>query len=77
MKKSMMSKKGSCISFLNGGVKDDATLELMRISLKKEGDRRERLEKLLSKYEFIRSEERNHIKTIKANIIVSYLWFSN
>lgn len=71
MKKSMMSKKGSAISFLNGGVKDDATLELMRISLKKEGDRRERLEKLLSKYEFIRSEERNHIKTIKANIIVS------
>ena len=35
MKKSMTSKKGSGISFLNGGVKDDATLELMRISLKK------------------------------------------
>jgi hypothetical protein len=31
----MMSKKGSCLSFLTGNVKDDATLELMRISLKK------------------------------------------
>ena len=43
MKKSMMSKKGSCLSFLTGSVKDDATLELMRISLKKEGDRKDRL----------------------------------
>jgi hypothetical protein len=43
MKKSTMSKKGSCFSFLTGTAKDDASLELMRISLKKEGDRRERL----------------------------------
>ncbi len=42
----------------------------MRISLKKEGDRKERLEKLLSKYESIRTEERAHIKAIKAGIIV-------
>jgi hypothetical protein len=70
MKKSMMSKKGSCLSFLTGNVKDDATLELMRISLKKEGDRKDRLERLLAKYEIIRGEERSHIKAIKASIIV-------
>lgn len=72
-----MSKKGSCLSFLAGNVKDDATLELMRISLKKEGDRKERLEKLLSKYEAIRAEERSHIKAIKASIIVSLNLCSN
>lgn len=77
MKKSMMSKKGSCLSFLTGNVKDDATLELMRISLKKEGDRKERLEKLLAKYEAIRAEERSHIKAIKASIIVSLGLCSN
>lgn len=71
MKKSVSSKKGSCISFMTGsGGKDEACIELMRISLKKEGDRRERLDKLLAKYESIRTAEKLHIKTIKANIIV-------
>lgn len=70
MKKSMMSKKGSCLSFLTGNLKDDASLELMRISLKKEGDRKDRLEKLLAKYEAIRADEKTHIKAIKASIIV-------
>ena len=43
MKKSYASKKGSCISFLTGSCKDEASLDMMRISLKKETDRREKL----------------------------------
>jgi hypothetical protein len=51
-KKSSTSKKGSYVSSVNrgGAYADEATLELMRISLKKEGDRNGRLEKLLRKY---------------------------
>lgn len=40
MKKSTMSKKGSCLSSSCAGLKDEASLDLMRISLKKETDRR-------------------------------------
>lgn len=42
----------------------------MKISLKKETDRKEKLEKLLQKYDKIHTIERQHVKTIKANIIV-------
>ena len=72
MKKSQMSKKGRVISFITGSCKDEAMIDLMRISLKKEADRKEKLEKLLQKYDEIHSIERNHVRTIKANIIVSY-----
>lgn len=55
MKKSFVSKKGSCISFITGSGKDESSLELMRISLKKEADRKDKLEKLLQKYDEIHS----------------------
>ncbi len=35
-----MSKKASCLSFLAAAIKDEATIELMKISLKKEADRK-------------------------------------
>jgi len=38
--KSLASKKGSGLSFYNGSCRDESSLELMRISLKKENDRR-------------------------------------
>jgi len=53
MKKKSTSKKGSCISFITGSCKDEASIDLMKISLKKEADRREKLEKLLQKYDEI------------------------
>ena len=44
-KKSSLSKKGSYVSFINrgGAYADESAIELMRISLKKEGDRHDRL----------------------------------
>lgn len=42
----------------------------MRISMKKEADRKDKLEKLLQKYDQIHGIERQHVKSIKANIIV-------
>lgn len=64
------SKKHSCLSFFSSIVKDDNAIELMRISLKKEADRRGRLQQMLNNYEAIRAEEKAHIKSIKASIIV-------
>ena len=64
------SKKGSCSSFFSSIVKDENAIELMKISLKKEGDRRQRLQTMLNSYETIRAEEKAHIKSIKASIIV-------
>lgn len=77
MKKSIMSKKGSCLSFLLSACKDESTVELMRISMKKEADRKEKLEKLLQKYDQIHAIERQHVKSIKANIIVLVTILSN
>ena len=49
----------------------------MRISMKKEADRKDKLEKLLQKYDQIHGIERQHVKSIKANIIVIVtLWRS-
>ena len=50
--------------------KDENALEIMRISTKKEADRKDKLEKLLMKYDQIHSIERQHVKTLKAGIIV-------
>ena len=65
-----ISKKGSCISLWASMCKDENALEIMRISTKKEADRKDKLEKLLMKYDQIHSIERQHVKTLKAGIIV-------
>lgn len=69
-KKSTMSNKGSCMSLWTRLCKDEAALEIMRISMKKEGDRKDKLERLLQKYDQIHTLEQQHVKTLKANIIV-------
>lgn len=47
---------------------------MLRISLKKESDRRNKLKKLLDKYCEIFAQDKKHVKQIKSSIIVNALF---